>query len=132
MMPRTTVFALRGALIWLSIGITIGTLMLLDKSVGALALGPEWLHTHVHLLMFGFFVQTIFGVAYWMLPRFGRERPRAWLAVAAVVSVQVACVLALGFPLVRHHLHAPVTAIEVIAVVLFVIHAYPRVKEFGK
>lgn len=130
MMPSLTVYALRAALTWLVVGFTVGALMLVDKGVGTLSLSADWLHIHMHMLLFGFVVQTVFAVAYWMLPRFGRDRPRTPLAVAAILLVNAAILAALLLPWLPV-LHPAITISETLAVALFVIHAVPRVKAFG-
>ena len=43
--------------------------------------------TYVHLLVVGWLTQLIFGVAYWMFPRYSAERPRgserlSWITFA--------------------------------------------------
>lgn len=129
MMPPLTVWALRSAVVSLVVGFTIGALMLIDKGTGAIALDAGWLHSHMHLLLFGFFVQMIFAIAYWMLPTFGRDRPRGGLAVAAVALVNAASLGALAFPWLP--VHQPLALFEIGAVLAFAGHAWPRVKAFG-
>lgn len=129
MMPDTTIYSLRAALIWFVVGITIGATMMIDIAVGLGGVSSDLLHTHIHVMLFGWLVQIIFAVAYWMLPRFGRDRPRAGLAIAGIVGVNLASVASLGFPWWR--LHAVVWVLEFAAFVLFAVHAWPRVKSFG-
>jgi len=129
MMPVLTVWAMRAALAWLVVGFTIGAVMLADKGLGRIGLGAGWLHVHVHALLFGFLVQTIFAVAYWMLPRFGRDRPRTPAAAAAVAMVNLAPLLAGGL-LADAPVHAAVALTEATAVAVFVWHAWPRIKPF--
>jgi hypothetical protein len=33
-------------------------------------------HVYVHLFVVGFVAQMIFGVAFWMFPRYSRDEPR--------------------------------------------------------
>jgi hypothetical protein len=129
MMPPLSVWALRASLVWFAAGISIGALLLIDKGSGAVGLSVGWLHTHLHLLLFGWLVQTVFAVAYWMLPRFGRKRPRAVLAVVATVLLNATALIAFGF--VWTPLHRVVASLELAAVVLFAVHAWPRIKSFG-
>jgi len=47
--------------------------------------GPLWLTpVSIHLFVVGWITGMIFGVAYWMFPKFSKESPRGpdWIAVA--------------------------------------------------
>lgn len=47
--------------------------------------GPIWLTpVYIHLFVVGWLTGMIFGVAYWMFPKFSKDRPRGpdWLALA--------------------------------------------------
>lgn len=130
MMPDTTIFSLRAALVWFVVGITLGAVMMIDMAVALPGVSMDILHAHIHVMLFGWLVQIIFAVAYWMLPRFGRERPRAGLAIAGIVGINLASLVALGFPWFR--MHAVVWGLEAASFLLFAVHAWPRVKSFGK
>lgn len=121
---------LTGNLLWL-----LGALMLTQKGV---PLDPNLLRLlplHIEVLLFGWTLQLAMGIAYWILPRFSRE-PRygnqtyGWLAFA-LINVGV---IAAG---VGQWLNAPTPIImlgraaEVLAVVCFTLHAWPRVKAIG-
>ena len=41
---------------------------------------PIWLPVHVALVTWGWLWNLALGAAFWILPRFGRSRPHAWLA----------------------------------------------------
>jgi hypothetical protein len=85
--PTVSVWFIRSALLYLLAGFTLGGLMLAAKGV---ALPPgvwRWLPVHLELLLVGWLVQLVMGVAYWIFPRFGMTpaaRGReglAWLAL---------------------------------------------------
>ena len=129
-MPMLTVWALRLALAHFVVGWTIGASILLHK--GGLKPPQVWslLDLHLHALLFGWTVQGIIGVGYWILPKFvGGDafRGNTGLAVAAVVLVNAGVVAAaLPFlprvvPFIGHGL----------AAVAFGAHLWPRVKAFG-
>lgn len=129
-MPPLTVWAIRAACLHLVAGWSIGALMLVDKGIGL-----EWrvfdlLGLHIHLLFFGWMVQLAFGVAYWMLPTFGRDRGRKPQAVAAVLLANIAIVVALAnaFDLLPTW---AIFAAEALAAASFSVHAWPRIKSFG-
>ncbi|MGM0555338.1 MAG: hypothetical protein ACQEVA_03070 [Myxococcota bacterium] len=129
-MPKLSIWAIRAACVHLVFGWTIGSLMLAEKGWSTPWSVFDWLPAHIHMLLFGWMVQLAFGVAYWMLPTFGRDRGRPQLAIAAVVFVNAAVALAVVH--VFDVLPAwPVFAAEALAAVSFSIHAWPRIKAFG-
>lgn len=129
-MPPLTIWALRAACVHLLVGWSLGSLMLVDKGVSLGWSTFDWLPLHIHLLLFGWMVQLAFGIAYWMLPKFGRERGWAPPAIVAIVSVNVAMLLALTH-VVGWSAEWPVFAAEALAGASFAIHAWPRIKAFG-
>ena len=87
-MPGASVWFIRAALAYLLAGFTLGALLLAAKGL-PLPLGVwRWLPVHFELLLVGWFVQLVMGVAYWIFPRFGMTRAArgreglAWLALA--------------------------------------------------
>jgi hypothetical protein len=74
-MPWLTRTFLRFSLLYFVSGLTIGSLILANK--GLLFYPPLWrlLPVHIDLLFLGWIVQMVFGVAFWILPRFW-EKPR--------------------------------------------------------
>lgn len=74
-MDRFSVWMVRGALIWLALGITFGSLMLVDGTVPGM--WRRWFApTHGHVLFVGWFLQFAIGIAYWLLPRHRSDRAR--------------------------------------------------------
>jgi hypothetical protein len=133
--PRLSVFFIRTALLYLAAGFTLGGLLLANKGV---PLTPEvWrlLPMHVEFVLVGWTVQLAMGVGFWILPRFlrpparGDERP-VWAAYLllnlGVLSVAFGQWLAWPglIPFIGR-------AAETVAVGLFAIHAWPRVKPQG-
>jgi hypothetical protein len=129
-MPTLSTWAIRAACIHLVVGWSIGSLMLADKGWSLPWPVFDLLSLHIHMLLFGWMVQLAFGVAYWMLPTFGRDRPRAALATAAVISTNIAIVLAC-FDVLELLPTWPVFAAEALAAASFSVHAWPRIKAFG-
>jgi hypothetical protein len=98
-MPRASIWLIRAALVHLVIGFTLGALLLVNKASGLTAAIWRWLPVHLEVLLVGWFVQLVMGVAYWILPRFGMSRAArgreglAWLALALVnVGVWLAAI----------------------------------------
>lgn len=96
-MPRLSVIGIRLALLYFLFGISAGALLLIHK---AFPLHPAlWalLPLHMEFLLYGWVVQLVFAVAYWIFPRFLNEPKRGnpILAGAALVLLNAA-VLALA------------------------------------
>jgi hypothetical protein len=89
-MPRASVWLVRAALVHLILGFTLGALLLVNKATGLTAAIWRWLPVHLEILLVGWFVQLVMGVAYWIFPRFGMTRAArgreglAWLALVLV------------------------------------------------
>jgi len=135
-MPALSVLIIRTALIYLLLGFTLGGLLLANK---AIPLHPQiWqlLPIHIEMLLIGWIVQLVMGVAFWMLPRFSKQPVRGneipvWasfillnggILLIAIESFLPAIVL----------LGIAGRVMEFFAVVLFAIHAWPRIRPFGE
>jgi len=68
-MPRLSIWFIRTALVYFAVGITLGGLLLFSK--GTQQLPSLWLllPTHIELMLIGWTVQLVLGVAFWMFPR---------------------------------------------------------------
>lgn len=88
-MPRVCVWLLRAALGSLVLGFTVGAVMLASKGLGlGFALNQQLRPAHRELLLVGWTMQLVMGVALWIFPRqqlralpYGREW-LAWLTLA--------------------------------------------------
>jgi hypothetical protein len=132
-MPRLSCWFIRSALIHLASGITLGSLLLFHKGVPIHPFLWRLLPLHLELLLFGWIVQLVMGVAFWIFPRFwrsrGDERPAwlafgllnggVWLAGAGVVLGSPPLFIFLG------------RLLEAGAAAAFALHAWSRVKPPG-
>jgi len=131
-MPPITRWHVKLSLLYLVAGLTLGVVQATGGE-GAL-LAP-----YVHLLVVGWITQMIFGVAYWMFPRFSKERPRGsdQLAVAGFALLNLGLLLRVVVePLQTHH---PATGLgwlllvsavaQWLAGLAFAFNTWPRVKE---
>lgn len=128
-MPKLSRWAIKCALIHFALGVATGGLMLAAKAgYGDLSLLSHRM-VHIHLLLFGWLVQLIFGVGYWILPKFtkGPRHGKTGLAVAAVVVLNVGVLVGTAEPWVQV-LGAAGWGLECTAAVLFALHSWPRVK----
>lgn len=95
-MPRVSVWLIRASLLHLGLGFTLGAVLLANKGIGLAPGVWGWLPVHYELLLVGWFVQLVMGVAYWIFPRFGMTRAargRERLAWAACGCLNVGVVL---------------------------------------
>jgi len=104
-MPSVSVWFVRAALVYLGAGFSVGALLLVNKGIGFAPGLWRWLPVHLELLLVGWFIQLVMGVAYWIFPRFGMSpaaRGReglAWLALGLLnAGVWLVCVAVLGGP----------------------------------
>jgi hypothetical protein len=69
-MPKLSVWMVRASLIYMGIGFVFGGLILYQK--GALDAPWAWLYFNAHadVMVYGWTVQFVMGMAIWILPRF--------------------------------------------------------------
>lgn len=134
-MPRVSVWFVRAALLYLGAGFTLGALLLANKGSGFAPHLWRWLPVHFELLLIGWFVQLVMGVAYWIFPRFGmtkaaRGRERlAWLALALLNGgIGLACV---GLVSERPSLVVGGRLIEVLAAATMATNVWSRTRASG-
>jgi len=129
-MPRLSVWLIRTALVHLLAGFTLGALLLANKGVPFYPMVWRLLPIHIELLLLGWTLQLALGVAFWILPRFGNERPRADLAWVAyfLLNLGIGLVAANVFLVTVPALTFWGRVLEVGAAVAFALHAWPRVK----
>ena len=134
-MPRLSVWFIRAALIYLAGGFTFGMLLLFHKGVPLNPWMWRLLPLHIECVLIGWTVQLAMGVAFWILPRFGlsgrgNETP-VWLAYG-LINVGVLAVGLEGTLAAPPEITLAGRATELLSVVLFAVHAWPRVKRLGK
>lgn len=134
-MPRLSVWMVRASLLHMGAGFLFGALILFHKGV-PLA-GALWtlLNPHIELMIFGWTMQLVMGVAFFALPRLPDRDNRygavylGWwsfgLLNGGVVLTALARWLSLdGFALSGHLL-------ILLGILVFVIMIWPRVKPLG-
>jgi hypothetical protein len=135
-MPRLSVWMVRAALLHLGTGFTFGAFMLWNKGLPfeprlALLLSP-----HIELVLVGWTIQLAMGVAFWIIPRFtGINRyGRVWLAWGAFVCINAGVILVVASFIVPELAGLTLRGrlLETLAVVLFAVHIWPRVKPFAE
>jgi heme/copper-type cytochrome/quinol oxidase subunit 1 len=82
---------LKTAVIFLVAGLLIGAWMIVQRELLRRTPAPSMVSAHTHVILVGFVMMMILGVALWMFPRPARgdERYRPWVAEAAYWLVTV-------------------------------------------
>lgn len=129
-MPRVSAWFVRASLCHLVAGFVIGALLLAGKGIwlgiDAWALRP----VHIEMLLVGWMIQLVMGVAIWIFPRFvlrrvpQRSAVTAWLAFA-LLNCGVLLVSLGGSFLAAGRLT------EIAAAASFAVHLWGRVSPAG-
>lgn len=129
-MPRLSAWFVRAALLYLGLGFTFGGLLLANKGVPLHPLTWRLLPAHIEFLLFGWTLQLVFGVAFWILPRWQTQRGDVRPAWAALILVNAGIWLVV----LTAWLNWPAWVLpggrllEAAAVIAFAVHAWPRIK----
>jgi hypothetical protein len=81
-MPLLTRIFIKTAMVYFSLALLLGIIMTVRTLAGTFPV-------YIHLLVFGWLTQLIFGVIYWMFPKYSRQTPRghellAWITYGAL------------------------------------------------
>lgn len=68
-MPRVSAWLLRASLVHLVLGFTVGALLLAEKGLTFAPSVWRLRAAHIEVLLFGWVVQLVLGVALWIFPR---------------------------------------------------------------
>jgi len=131
-MPTLTRWFVKTSLAYFVLALLVGILLSLN-AVGGL------FPVYLHLLVFGWLTQLIFGVVFWMFPKYSRDRPHASerLGWATYILLNLGLILrAFAEPLQTNH-PAPVwgwllavsAVLQWLAGMAFVANTWGRVKE---
>jgi hypothetical protein len=105
-MPALTRWFIKSALAYFVASMLVGILL---AAPGVTSLGPVMASltpVYFHLFMVGWVAQIIFGVAYWMFPRYSKERPRGSEGLALVTYA------ALNLGLISRTIAEPILAVN--------------------
>ncbi|MBE2223727.1 MAG: hypothetical protein IAF02_19465 [Anaerolineae bacterium] len=136
-MPTLTRWYIKSALVYLVAALLLGVVLALPIALPSFIrfMNPPYFH----LFLVGWVTQMIFGVIYWMFPIITRAKPRGneQVAWASYILLNIGLILrVIGEPLVSTRpeaafgwLLALSALLQWLAAVLFVILAWPRVKD---
>jgi heme/copper-type cytochrome/quinol oxidase subunit 1 len=76
---------LKTAVVFLAVGIVLGVWMIVQRELLRRTPAPTLVSAHTHVVLVGFVMMMILGVALWMFPRPARgdERYKPWVAEGA-------------------------------------------------
>lgn len=134
-MPRLTRVFVKTALLYLVAGLLMGFLSALPRTLLPVGFGP----VYIHLLTIGWLTQLIAGVAYWMFPKYSRERPRGhdglmWVAygllnAGLILRAVTEPAIAVDDRALWRWLLAAAAGFLWVGGMLLVVNLWPRVKE---
>lgn len=133
-MPKLSVWLVRASLIHMGIGFLFGSLILHHKGIPIYPWTWRLLNPHIELMIFGWTIQFVMGIAFWILPRFTGEgrygnTPLGWWSFAFINSGILMVALGSWFSLEQITLIGRLCTLS--AVCLFVLLMWPRVKPLG-
>jgi hypothetical protein len=132
-MPKLTIWAVRAALLYLGMGFTVGALMLWNKGFALYPMVWTLLPLHIEVVLVGWTVQLAMGVVYWIAPRQWTSRGNVALAVISFALLNMGVLLAglSGWLPSPEWFRIIGRGAEMLAVIVFVLHLWPRIKPAG-
>jgi len=134
LMPRASILLVRLSLLWLVTGAVAGALMLAGKALPALAWSLALRPAHQDIMVAGWMLQLVLGVAFWILPRLperSRTEGTPRVLVAAVLLNLGALTAAWAGVAGRPGPAAAGRAAQLLAVLLFASVLWRRVRPYG-
>lgn len=86
-MPSLTRYFVKTSLVYLALGLLFGLALALQDVFGLPVSLTGLFPVYLHLLVIGWLSQLIFGVAFWMFPKYSREKPRGNRSLGWVIYV---------------------------------------------
>jgi len=134
--PRVSQWFIRTAMMYLVAALVLGAVMQAPLVTRLPLFRALWL-TYLHLLVVGWLTQLIFGVAYWMFPRYSAERPRGserlgWTTFALLnVGLLLRVIAEPWHALAGRGAALLVTSalLQLLAGWMFVVNTWPRIRE---
>lgn len=126
-MPLLTRIFIKTALIYLALALALGIALALGAANGLFPV-------YIHLLVFGWLTQLIFGVVYWMFPKYSTEKPRGheslgWVTYALLNLGLILRAIAEPFQTSPGTLLVLSAILQWLSGVAFIANTWRRVKE---
>ena len=130
-MPKLSVWTIRIALIHLVAGWLVGAVLMINRAWGLSSALWQWVEVHIALALFGWTFLLVVGVAYRMLPTFGRDQGRQKAAVSSVVAINTGVLAVIIGVFAPGPWSLIAAGLWAVGALWFGWHAWPRVKAFG-
>ena len=101
-MPTLTRWFIKSSLVYFIAALVLAMMLAMQSPLNLPSAMGSWMPVYLHLFMVGWITQFIFGVIYWMFPKFSKEQPRGSesLAWATYGLLNVGLILrAIGEPM---------------------------------
>jgi heme/copper-type cytochrome/quinol oxidase subunit 1 len=132
---------LKTGIVFLLVGLVTGGVMLVRRELTGIYPSPALVSAHAHVILVGFVMMMILGVAHWMFPRPIRDDPRyrpgaaetAYWVMTVATALRFAAELAspaTAAPLVRAAVVAGGLG-QIVGVALFFYNMWPRIRTAG-
>jgi hypothetical protein len=136
-MPLLTRMMLKTSLVYLALALLAALLQTGRGLLPAVLHLPGLAPVYLHLFMVGWVSLLIFGVVFWMFPKYSREKPRGSEAIGWGTYILINAGLIMRVIGETSGLRGPgwgwilvVSAVlQLLAGLLFVVNTWPRVKE---
>lgn len=138
-MPSLTRWFIKASFVALILAFVARAAMIILPGLGFPAATAALAPVYTHLFMWGWVTQLIFGVVYWMFPKYSQKQPHGheglWLATFWLFNVGLA-MRVIGEPLhllrpeaLWAWLAAAAAVLQWLAGIAFVVNTWGRVKE---
>lgn len=134
-MPKLSVWLVRASLIYMGVGFLFGALILYHKGIPLYGWTWTLLNPHIEMMIYGWTMQFVMGMTYWILPRFsganrfGRTQ-LGWWSFALLNAGVLLVTLDLWWS--ARWLPTVARLLMVVGVGAFVIMLWPRVKPLSE
>lgn len=134
-MPKLSVWMVRASLIHMGVGFLFGALILHHKGIPIYDWTWKLLNPHIELMIFGWTMQFILGIAFFVLPRFSHRESRygpvylGWWSFSLLNGGVILTSLAHWFALDRYALSGKLLIL--LSVVTYAVMIWPRIKPLG-
>jgi len=133
-MPKLSVWFIRASMVYMGIGFLFGSLLLHHKGVPTHPWTFRLLNPHIEVMIFGWTMQFVMGITFWILPRFSGEGRYGNAALGwwsfGLLNIGILST-AFGAWFMLDVLSLLGRLCVLVAVGLFVIVMWPRVKPLG-